>query len=45
MTEKEAKKRLRELMESVDRKKYPSYPAYLTIATKKYDVRKANGLT
>lgn len=45
MTEKEAKKRLRDLLDVVERAKHPKYPAHLTIATKNYDVRKANGLT
>lgn len=45
ITEKEARKRLKILLEKVEREKHPSYPEHLTIATKKYDVRKANGLT
>ena len=45
ITEKEAKKRLKILLEKVEREKHPSYPEHLTIATKKYNVSKANGLT
>lgn len=45
MTNKEAAKRLTEMLKNANRGKYPNYPDHLTMPVKKYNLSTSNGLT